>query len=733
MRRTVAVGTTLSAVAIIIWLQAMRVNEDSPAIASLALSVLAASLAMSLVPRRWVAAAAWWAIALIGWAAVLQLTNAPARVEYQHLDLFAEGPVSTVARGILVAQLAVLLVAGRGHVRAIRDWCRGHPAWALGIGLAGLVATAAAPSRDPRAYTMELLLASALQLLSLVTLVAAVRSVPADQWTRVAGTVTRVLGDRPTGPPRVDRWVITVAIAATAVSAILAYVAYDAHPHVPDEVIYLLHARYLADGMLAMPLPPVPAGFDLDLMQYEPTRWFSPVPPGWPMVLAVGVRLGIPWLVNPLLAGVAVVLTWLVAARLMDHRHARLTTLLLACSPWFLFMAMSLMTHTATLVFALAATLGVAVARERGTSWPALGAGMAVGAVSLIRPLEGLIAAVLLGFWSLGARGRRFRLAPSTALVIGTAAVGGLVAPYNARMTGSARTFPINQYIDTRYAPGSNDLGFGANRGLGWSGLDPFPGHGVADVVVNSALNASQVDVELLGWPVGAVPLLLVPLLLAGRPARMEWYMVATIGAVVGAHAFYWYSGGPDFGARYWFLIIVPCCILAARGLATLDGNRDGVTNRPAAIGIGLALALTALLVFVPWRAMGKYHHYRGMRPDIRELARASDFGRSLVLVRGARFPDYMSAAAYNPIDLRADVPIYAWDATAAIRAALLNAYPDRTVWIVDGPSLTHASFRIAAGPLTPAEALTTPIPPDAAGGPPLRDPVTLQPLDPVR
>ena len=114
---------------------------------------------------------------------------------------------------------------------------------------------------------------------------------------------------------------------------------------------------------------------------------------------------------------------------------------------------------------------------------------------------------------------------------------------------------------------------------------------------------------------------------------------------------------------------------------------------------------------------MGKYRHYRGMRPDVRYLAKEHDFGRSLVLVRGARHPDYASAAVYNPIDLHANEPIYAWDASPEIRAALLKAYADRPVWILDGPSLTGAAYRIVAGPLDRAAAAVTPIPPRAVGG----------------
>ena len=72
----------------------------------------------------------------------------------------------------------------------------------------------------------------------------------------------------------------------------------------PDEVVYLFPARYFAAGKLSMPLPPVPAAFNVDLMTYQAARWFSPVPPGWPAILAVGAFVGLPWLVDPILGGI---------------------------------------------------------------------------------------------------------------------------------------------------------------------------------------------------------------------------------------------------------------------------------------------------------------------------------------------------------------------------------------------------------------------------------------------
>jgi len=73
-----------------------------------------------------------------------------------------------------------------------------------------------------------------------------------------------------------------------------------------------------------------------------------------------------------------------------------------------------------------------------------------------------------------------------------------------------------------------------------------------------------------------------------------------------------------------------------------------------------------------------------------------------LVLIRGESFPDYASTAIYNPLDVKSDEPIYAWDKDAQTTGALLAAYPNRRVWVVQGPTLTGEGYQVVAGPLIP-------------------------------
>jgi len=655
---------------------------------------LGAGLAVALVAvTAWTRdhpAGLWGGLAVLGQGAFAALTLQGSGIAYQHLRPAAEWTsdgVGIVALGLVGLQAIALATLGRaGSAGALRWLVKALGKARCAFLAVAFVLSSAVLAREVPLYLAELVLASTLQALSLgcVVLAGITLSAPtAERWRLGA-------------PQLLDARFLPLAVAVWVfgVCALLSWAVYQHHPHVPDEVVYLIHARMLAAGHWDLPLPPVPAAFELDLFTYTSGRWYSPVPPGWPAFLSLGVRLGVPWLVNPLLGGLSVLLAHGVVRRLYSDRAAGVVTLLLGASPWFLFMNMSLMTHSLTLLAVLVAAYGTARWANSGSLAWTLPAGVGLGVVALNRPLEGLIAAGVCGLWALARGDGSFqrRVAGTSVMAAASAAVVSLTLPYNRWFTGSALRFPIMAYTDELYGPGSNALGFGPDRGLGWSGLDPFPGHGPLDVGVNTALNTALVNTELLGWATGSVLIVLIVLLLGTRKAA-DWAVLASAAAVVGAHGFYWFSGGPDFGARYWYLALVPLLILAGRGLIEL-GGRVGAPGRVWASGT--LLLVSALVVGVPWRAVDKYYGYRGMVPDIRRLAQDLGWGANdVVLVRGERHPDYASAAVYNPLDLSGPGPLYVWDRDAPTRAALVQAYPGRRFWRVDGPTRTGEGFEV--------------------------------------
>ena len=220
---------------------------------------------------RWCrfAPAAWWlALAGVGQAVQLQLIEAGTNVAYQHLR-----PPNTwlsdmhpLLSAFLVAQVVLVCWGLRRLWSPGCTWLRTNfRLWQL-VCVAGIVFLGSATKINlpVSTFVTELVTATALQLLSLVTIVLAGFALPerpssasgepsSSSWLdRFLSTPSESAG---TPIKTLDRFVLLAALWVVLASYTLSVLSYERHPHIPDEVLYAMHARYLAEGVLALPAP----------------------------------------------------------------------------------------------------------------------------------------------------------------------------------------------------------------------------------------------------------------------------------------------------------------------------------------------------------------------------------------------------------------------------------------------------------------------------------------------
>ena len=650
----------------------------------------------------------WLSLALVGQAVSLQMINAGPLIHFQHYRPLAEllGEDVFLFVLLLFQTVFVTLAIGRRRAAMIGWLGKNFKSRQLILIAVFLILSGAAVTPNLSLYATSLFFAAVVQLVNLSNIALAVWSLPQESIDALREKSERFFAEKDSGKAGLDKFSILAALWVIVLAAVLSYFVYQAHPSVPDEVQYLFQAKYFAAGQLTTKAPLVPEAFSMYMIPHAEAKWFAIFPPGWAALLAIGVKLNIVWLINPLLGGSCILLTYLFLQGIYSRRLARISVLLLCSSPWFIFMAMSLMSHLFTLFCALGAGVLLQRALKKQKIIYVLGAGLATGVLSLIRPFDGAIVALVLGLASLyGFTTWKKKLTAGAALTIGTLLMGGLIFPYNQMVTGNAALFPMDAYYTKYFWAGANSLGFGANHGFNW-GLDAFPGHSPLEAVINAALNIFSINTELFGWATGSL-VLASALIFSGRVGKKDFWALGMIGSVIGAYSLFWYHGGPDFGARYWFLAIIPLVALTARGIEWL-GTRTDSTPEPALnprISIAVAaLCGLSLLNYFPWRSLDKYFHYLGMEPGIERLAKENHFGKSLVLIRGEEHPDYQSAWIYNPLNFEGDAPLYAFDKSPEIRAELLKAYAERRFWIVDGPTRTGNGYKIVSGPLNSDE-----------------------------
>ncbi len=472
------------------------------------------------------------------------------------------------------------------------------------------------------------------------------------------------------------------AAVTLVVSLILSFYSFERMPHVEDEVAYLFQAKTFAGGALTAPAPPeaARAGLDYYLFEVQGGRWYAATLPGWPAALALGVAAGVPWLVNPVLAALSVLLAHAVAARMAGRDQADLVAMMMGASPWLLALAASLMAHTLTLFLMLLAWWLILRAgdRNRGALRRLFIAGLAMGWIFATRPLDGLVVGGLTGLWLLLAAPQG---GPGRALVyaLGCVATGGLFLLYNAGVTGDAFVQPLTAYIDRSWGPGANAYGFGPQIGPpgGWGTLDLWPGHSFTEALINLLNLVVSLQFDLMGWSVGSLALL-IAYLLWQRPSRGDWAMIAVAVAVIAAMFFYWFADSYYIGPRYWTLAAFPVFYLSARGYQAI---REHFPDRDQAAFVGIDsifwyACIFGFCVFLPWRAVTKYYEYNDFHPTVREDAADGRFDGKLVLV--APNGDEGSALMLNDPWLRGTV--YLNDPGNLDEAALAEAFPGREI-----------------------------------------------------
>jgi hypothetical protein len=439
-------------------------------------------------------------------------------------------------------------------------------------------------------------------------------------------------------PPLSDKTyrasILFVAFAAALVARWIRAAHLGDVPHVQDEFAYVLQAKTYALGQLASP-PLLPrAAFNMWFVEDRLDR-FGIFPPGWPMVLAAFVKLGLANWANPLLHGATVLVVAHAGRRCASNLGGIVAALLYASSPQTLLVASSLMSHGLVALASAAAAvvvIGVLDRPQALTPRVAAATGVLFGCAVLTRPL----CATVLGAALFGAFAWRVwtkKPVPRTELAI--VALGGVLgalafAMYDGALTGAASYAPQSMYFDSHFPPanlplfnyhrGCNALGFGEGHGC------DFSISGAAHSLQNAASNTGdnvRAWVLLLGG--GPVVLVLAAIgIVVPRDAKHAIFG-ATVVLTLVAYALYWYAG-TCYGARFYHLAVPFVMLLATAALQKLAARN---VRAAAVVLAGIVLSN----VVVCRAAATELHDYWGTDRRFAQVKETWTKGPALVMV----------------------------------------------------------------------------------------------------
>ena len=479
---------------------------------------------------------------------------------------------------------------------------------------------------------------------------------------------------------RSDRIALIISCLAVFITAWISINIFQRLPHLEDEYAYVWQAQAIAGGKFILPSPPEADQFFVPFVVDQDDQRFGKYPLGWPVVLSFGERIGLRFMVNPLLAGLAVWLTYRLGKKTLGDLYGLLAVGLTLTSPIFLLRSGMLLSHSWGLVLSAIMTiswLDIVDEQNGARGWvPVLSAGFALGVLALSRPLTALGVALpfvvhgLIIIWraNLAIRRRVINVA-----IVATA-VGSLHFLWQYALTGDPLRNPYTLWWEY------DQVGFGPGHGL------LKGGHTLKQALTNTNLSLVELGRDLFGW--GIFSWIFIPFgLWSVRRQKVSWLILGVPMGLILVYLVYWISG-----ARYYYEGLYAFTLFSAAGIIWLAGWNKPLGSsklkfakiRSWGMAILLALLIAVNLVgYTPQRLMSEHQRYEVdssavqpfMTPDAQELVPA------LILVHTENWREY--AVLLDLADPYLETPfIFAWF-TEEIDAELnfSKAFPERGMY----------------------------------------------------
>jgi hypothetical protein len=438
-------------------------------------------------------------------------------------------------------------------------------------------------------------------------------------------------------------------------ASLLAVLSLRAIPFSADEYDYMFQAETFLRGRLWNPLLPGHEFFAFLWIVEKGGKWLSSFPPGWPLLLASGRLLGLPfWTVCPLLAATALVFLAKLAWREDGPAGAVMALALVVFSPFFAFNAGSFYSHVPTAAFGLMFCYFGAKFVDTPDWRSAALAGAALGMVGVIRPFDTVVFVAPFGLESLF-RARRPHFSGLAAIVIGGLPCLVALLLYTHAITGSA-FLPVPLWAYPVKAIGLNAVKL----------------EGGAPVSMLQEVLMVKTRIWMLAeWTSPILVLAYLPAMAwKSFRLRVRFYDFILPTTVI-AYLFFPDMGGDQYGPRYYFEGFMLMPVTIGSTIIALSRAREG-RLRSAVAGLTTAHILTCLaglaVLLVYMRTVVNE------RFDVYDQVRQAGLHNALVIL------DRRDIFARNGLDREGDV-IYAIDLPGRI-GELHRLFPDRQFFL---------------------------------------------------
>ncbi|HSD71307.1 MAG TPA: glycosyltransferase family 39 protein, partial [Thermoanaerobaculia bacterium] len=168
--------------------------------------------------------------------------------------------------------------------------------------------------------------------------------------------------------------------------------------HTPDEVAYILQSKWIVSNRIYQMASQIQDYLTVPFTFVRDGKWFGMYPIGWPLLLAIGQIVSLPWAIGPILGAAYVLLVFLIGKELYGEIVGLGAAILAAFSPMAILMSSSYLSHgPAALMLAIFLWLFL-LARRRNSPWLCALSGASLGFAFAIRPVTTLALALPFAF-----------------------------------------------------------------------------------------------------------------------------------------------------------------------------------------------------------------------------------------------------------------------------------------------------------------------------------------------
>ncbi len=338
-------------------------------------------------------------------------------------------------------------------------------------------------------------------------------------------------------------------------------------PRIDDGVGALFEARILAQGKITLPLPPNAHFFEVfGVLGSESNlgHWCGMYPPGWPILLVLGVWIGEPWIIAPILGALLSVTIIALGTEIFGSRTGKIAGLLSIFSPFMLVLSGLHLSHVPTGLFTTLCLLAL-LKMLRTNRWQyGLMAGLTMGMALLCRPLTAAVMGSVFGILLLLKPKKLLQNIPGILIAAFALSICvGIYLLFQYTITGDPFT--------AGHTIGMNILGK-----YGFVHFSPTRAHTLAKGIGHTILRIEALNDKVLGWFFPSLVIAIMPFILGRRNIKYFLLLLPALALLI-VYCGFWYFEG-YFPARYIFSAVPLLFILCARSL-TLIGCLAQRTN----------------------------------------------------------------------------------------------------------------------------------------------------------